>query len=198
VEISSEQEYIIVVDMGQKQVNPKSGHAELPQLKDTEGDFILRTGEKTTVKPYRGDASRLQEFYRSLSQESQANRFSRARDVEPYLQALPQRMRNLRQVIAEKDGRIIGVAEYTINEGEYPNFGIAVADQHQRKGVGTFLMKRLIQDAMEEGYAGFTVIINGTNTQMIRTVKHLKTATVEEGEYDMGQYYTRMHFTRKK
>ncbi len=85
--------------------------------------------------------------------------------------------------------KIIGEARYhvnsTTNEGE---FGILVTDGYQRKGIGTYMMKCLINIASENNLSALIACVHRTNLPMVRFLEKTqdiieKRACFEDDEF---------------
>jgi len=120
----------------------------------------LSDGTAVTIRPIRPeDAAIEQEFVRNLSDESRYFRFSDAvRELSPRMLAHLTRVdyeRHLALIaVTDQSGREIqlGVARYVADpDRKRCEFAIAVADEWQRKGLGSRLMEALIAAARAAG-----------------------------------------------
>jgi len=68
-----------------------------------------------------------------------------------------------RYIVAEEDGSIVGYAGtwLVINEAHVTN--VAVSGQHRRKGIGRFLMEKLMELARDSGMDSMTLEVRVTN-----------------------------------
>ncbi|MER5599190.1 GNAT family N-acetyltransferase [Streptomyces sp. NPDC002265] len=74
-----------------------------------------------------------------------------------------------RALLAETDGRVIGLAEYdTGGEKDGAEISIAVADGLHHRGVGTLLVEHLVSAARTEGITTFTADAFSENHEVLR------------------------------
>ena len=120
----------------------------------------LRDGCAVTLRPIRPEDEGIeQEFVRNLSDESRYYRFRDAvRELSPRMLSQLTRVdydRHLALIaVTERGGRElqVGVARYVAGgDGRSCEFAIAIADDWQRKGLGTRLMSALMAAARERG-----------------------------------------------
>ena len=70
--------------------------------------------------------------------------------------------------------RIVGISRYSADhEGLHCEFAVTVTDQWQNKGLGTLLMKYLIDVARTRGIRTMTSIDSAVNMQMKYLARHL-------------------------
>jgi acetyltransferase len=120
----------------------------------------LRDGSPVTLRPIRPEDEGIeQEFVRNLSDESRYFRFRDAvRELSPRMLSQLTCVdydRHLALIaVTEHDGRElqVGVARYVASDdGRNCEFAIAIADDWQRKGLGSRLMSALMAAARERG-----------------------------------------------
>ena len=120
----------------------------------------LRDGSAVTLRPIRPEDEGIeQEFVRNLSDESRYFRFRDAvRELSPRMLSQLTRIDYSQHLaliaVTERDGRElqVGVARYVASgDGQSCEFAIAIADDWQRKGLGTRLMSALMAAARERG-----------------------------------------------
>ena len=75
--------------------------------------------------------------------------------------------------VAENEGEIIGGCGLThiLDEGDIHN--VMVATAHRRKGVGTMLLKRLLEEGCRQGINEFTLEVRVSNEAAILTYEKL-------------------------
>ncbi len=123
-------------------------------------DVILRDGRTLRLRPpQREDAESLLDFFRSLSEQSLYLRFHGfatvdARIVEPLLDPDWEERGALLGTLAENgDERVVAVGNYVrLRDPSLAEAAFAVADEHQRRGIGTRLLERLADRAGRVGY----------------------------------------------
>jgi acetyltransferase len=124
------------------------------------GEIALRDGSRVWLRPIRPeDAQRLQRFAEGLSEESRYQRFMyHLRELTPRMLERFTRLDYARELaLVALDPRtqdFIAVGRYAPNDdGVSAEFGLAVADAWQRKGLGRALLARLCDAARDAGYA---------------------------------------------
>ena len=146
-------------------------------------EIINLSGEESiAIRPIRpDDATRLQAAFAQLSPETIYDRFM------GYKKALPdQEARELTSldydshmalVATETDVHgeesIIGVARYYVvnDEPDCAEFPIVIGEEHQRQGLGTHLMTRLMEYAQAHGIRTFLGFAHGENYRLLRFVQ---------------------------
>ena len=163
----------------------------------------LRSGREVAIRPIRGnDAARLESAYAELSPDSRYRRFLAAK---PRLTAKEVRY------LTEVDGRdhvaliatpaqdpdlIIGVGRF-IRLTEDPSaaeFAVVVADRCQGEGLGTELLSRLADAALERDIGRFTATVLADNEPVHRLLRrlagqfaeHRRTGATEELTVDLA------------
>ena len=135
-------------------------------------DVILRDGTTLRLRaPTRDDADALLEFFRGLSQQSLHSRYHGtpavdAHLVEPLLQADGQEAAVL---IGFVEDRIVAVANFArLRDPTGAEVAFAVADDYQRRGIGTRLLEQLAALAGAQGIERFLATVLPDNRQMLR------------------------------
>jgi acetyltransferase len=127
------------------------------------------------------DAAREREFILALSPESRFQRFMHC-IREPSDELIAQlvdvdahaRMALVAVVGAPPDERIIGVARYAADaNGHDCEFGVAVADAWQCRGIGTTLARLLFEYAAREGFRSIYGHILANNLRMLELAEWL-------------------------
>ena len=122
---------------------------------------LLADGTTVCIRPaLAGDHGQLQGLYEEMSAENLRLRFFAASRRSAALAAdracAPARPGYL-ALLAEADGRVIGLAEYdTGEEKDDAEISIAVADGLHHRGVGTLLVEHLVSAARAEDITTFT------------------------------------------
>ena len=134
-------------------------------------DVILRDGTTLRLRaPGPDDADALLEFFRGLSRESLYRRFHGfpelgPRLVEPLTTADAQEAGALVGFI---DTRIVAVANFArLRDPKAAEVAFAVADDYQRRGIGTRLLEQLAARAGELGVERFVAEVLPDNRQML-------------------------------
>lgn len=136
----------------------------------------LRDGSVVTLRPIRPDDEGIeQEFVRNLSDESRYFRFRDAvRELSPRMLSQLTRVdydRHLALIaVTERGGRElqVGVARYVASgDGRSGEFAIAIADDWQRKGLGSRLMDALMAAARERGVREMYGEVLASNQKML-------------------------------
>ncbi len=141
----------------------------------------LRDGTAAVLRPIRpADKELLHRGFLKLSAESRYRRFFAAKhDLSPaelrYLTEVDG-VRHFALGAVSLDGQDgLGVARFIQLDGEpgVAEAAIAVADQHQGKGLGSLLFQRLVAAAAERGVARFRCEMLGSNQGMADLVMSL-------------------------
>ena len=138
-------------------------------------DVILRDGGTLRLRPpRREDSEALLEFFRSLSERSFYLRFHGFRQiderlVDPVLDPDWHERGALLGTLAEGDGeRVVAVANYVrLRDPSAAEAAFAVADQHQRRGIGTRLLEQLAARAATVGIERFVANVLADNRDML-------------------------------
>ncbi|MDW4911188.1 GNAT family N-acetyltransferase, partial [Streptomyces sp. ADMS] len=139
---------------------------------------LLADGTTVCIRPVRpGDHDQLRGFYEEMSPENLRLRFFAASRRSAALaadRACTPAGPGYRALLAEVDGRVIGIAEYGTGketEGGGTNsaeISIAVADGLHHRGVGTLLVEHLVSAARAEGITTFTADALSENNEVLR------------------------------
>ncbi len=138
-------------------------------------DVILRDGRTLRLRPPgRDDANALLEFFGSLSERSRYLRFHGfpslgTQLVEPLLQPdWSERGALLGALSTDAGEEIVAVASYVrLRDPTIAEAAFAVADAHQRRGIGTRLLERLADRASEVGIERFVAEVMADNRDMV-------------------------------
>ena len=138
-------------------------------------DVILRDGRTLRLRPpRREDAEGLLDFFRGLSEQSLYLRFHGFPNlveaiVEPMLEPDWEERGALLGTLADEDGeRVVAVANYVrLRDPALAEAAFAVADAHQRRGIGTRLLEQLAARAAVVGIERFVAEVLPRNRQML-------------------------------
>jgi acetyltransferase len=117
------------------------------------------------------DADAVQAFVRRLSPESRRRRF-----LAPVSELVPGQLqrvtvgrgpRDLNIGAFDAGGRIVGLAQYAVEEDGGAEFGVVVDDALQRSGLGTRLIGLLMERARERGVAALRGAVLNDNWPML-------------------------------
>jgi len=154
-----------------------------PYPADLVGEHTLADGTQLTIRPIRPEDARIeQEFVRALSEQSKYFRFMQAiSELTPqmlvrFTQIDYDREMALIAVQQQTDGRElqVAVARYTVD----PNwtsceFALTVADEWQGRGVGYYLMERLMEVASQRGLEAIHGEVLAANSHMLGLMQRL-------------------------
>ena len=145
--------------------------------------WTLADDVQCLVRPIRPeDADMVQDFVRSMSDESRYFRFmDTIRELSPsmlirFCQIDYDREMALVATVDKEDGTEmeIGVARYVANpDGETVEFALAVADDWQKHGVGPRLMSAIIECAQNKGYRAIVGDVLTHNEKMLKLMTAL-------------------------
>ena len=138
-------------------------------------DVILRDGRTLRLRPPRNkDAEALLEFFRSLSERSFYMRFHGFRKVDdqivkPLLEPNWQERGALLGTLADGENeQVVAVANYVrLRDPTTAEAAFAVADEHQRRGIGTRLLEQLAARAADVGIERFVASVLADNREML-------------------------------
>lgn len=142
----------------------------------------LADGTAITIRPIRPEDARIEaEFVRNLSEESRYYRFmDTLRELSPQMLSHFTRVdydRHMAFIAVSGEGAQeteIAVARYiAAGDGTSCEFAIVVADAWQRKGVGTLLMRTLIETARARGLRMMFGEVMTGNHKMLELMQHL-------------------------
>jgi len=155
----------------------------------------LRDGSTVDIRPLGpADKKALAAGFRRLSDLSRYRRFLSPTDhlTEPQLAYLTELDHHDHEALvaidrASRDG--LGVARYVrsqVETGE-AEFAVAVADDWQRRGLGTALLRHLAARAREEGISRFTALVLAENAPVLHMLdtfgkaqrRHAEDGTIE-------------------
>ncbi len=118
------------------------------------------------------DRDKLIEFYNSLTEESIYSRFfSIIRNFEPYVDKLMSEGAIV--LVAEVEGRIVGVAEAVPDGKGRAEAGVAVLEAYQGRGIGSRLASTLMKLAGLFGVKAVYAFILADNPRAYRLAKKL-------------------------
>ncbi|MEU0440528.1 GNAT family N-acetyltransferase [Streptomyces sp. NPDC006186] len=135
---------------------------------------LLADGTTVCIRPVRpADHDRLRGFYEDMSPENRRLRFfttgGRSAEQAADRACAPPRPGH-GALLAERQGRVIGLAEYDTGDtpGPEAEISVAVADGDHHRGVGTLLVEHLVSAARTEGVTAFTADALSENHEVLR------------------------------
>ena len=159
-------------------------------------DVILRDGRTLRLRPpRREDAEGLLHFFEGLSERSLYRRFHGFPQigehlVEPLVEPDWHERGALLATLAEEDGEsVVAVANYgRLRDQTLAEAAFAVADDHQRRGIGTRLLEQLADRAARVGIGSFVAEVLPGNREMLgvfEAVGFELTRELEGGEVEV-------------
>jgi acetyl coenzyme A synthetase (ADP forming)-like protein len=163
----------------------------MPKVIEGALDVILRDGTTLRLRPPRTeDSAALVEFLEGLSQQSLYYRFHgfpsvSEKLVEPFVEPDWHERGHL---LGELGGEVIALASYVrLREPSAAEVAFLVADEYQRRGIGTRLLEQLAERAAAVGIERFIAEVLPENSQMLKvfeavgfeTARKLEGGTVE-------------------
>jgi acetate---CoA ligase (ADP-forming) len=156
-------------------------------------DVLLRDGSTLRLRaPVAADADSLVAFLGGLSTESLYLRFHglptvSRRLVEPFVDPDWHERGHL---VGELDGRVIALASYVrLRDPAAAEVAFAVADDYQRRGIGTRMLEQLAARAAAVGIERFVAEVLPDNRQMLRVFEAVgfeATRTQESGTVEVA------------
>lgn len=155
-----------------------------PYPTELESSWQLPDGTNVTIRPIRPeDATIEQVFVKELSAESKYFRFMHGLDhLSPLMLARLTQIdydREMALIAVVNEGTdkacIIGVVRYSINPDRHScEFALTVGDDYQHKGIGRYLMKRLMTVARDRGIEVIEGEVLSNNVKMIKLMERLE------------------------
>ena len=139
-------------------------------------DAVLKDGRTVHIRPIApGDLDGLMDMWHRLSPESIRLRFfaPRKMDREQMRYFTELDWKNRFAVVAEHAEGIIGVSRFDVLPEDPSNaeFAVLVEDAHQGRGVGTALVRALMDPAADMGVTGFVADVLRENNRMLGVMR---------------------------
>lgn len=139
-------------------------------------DAVLKDGKTVHIRPITpADADRLWAMWQRLSPETIRLRFfgPRAMDREGIRFFTDLDMADRFALVAETAGRIVGVSRFDRlpEDPQNAEFAVIVEDAEQGRGVGTALLRALVEPAEDIGVTGFVGEVLRENSRMLRMMR---------------------------
>jgi acyl-CoA hydrolase/RimJ/RimL family protein N-acetyltransferase len=158
-------------------------------------DEVLPDGAHVRVRAARQtDESKVHALLYALSPESVYQRYFTARQIHPrseVLAVLDTDPRSSCALVAERleDSSVLGVARYDLDQtSRMGELGIVVAEGWQRRGVGTALVRRLVEVGKRHGVKGLRADVLVSNHGMIGVLRRVGLTELtlpDGGVYDL-------------
>ena len=144
-------------------------------------ELLLNDGTRLRLRPLtREDRDGLLSLFHRLSEESRWRRFmspkpSLAPRELDYMTDIDHVAHEAFAAVDERDGSLVGVARYVRHTGTETTAELAVevADELQRRGIGTALCMRVIERAQENGFTVLTATALWSNQPARRLLRNL-------------------------
>jgi GNAT superfamily N-acetyltransferase len=158
-----------------------------------------RDGAEIVVRPVRmSDEEALQDFFYSLSNESARQRFMAHKSSYPHAEM--QRLVDADYVetfglvaSVPETGELIAMARYDMDPAtRFGDVAFAVRDAWQRRGIGTLLMRRMLEAARANGLDGFSADVLGGNPGMLMVFQ--QSGLVVQSRFDGSVFHLEMPF----
>ena len=156
-------------------------------------DVLLRDGSTLRLRaPSAADIDALVSFLDGLSRESLYLRFHGfptvdRRLIEPFVDPDWHERGHL---VGELDGRVIALASYVrLRDPAAAEVAFAVADEYQRRGIGTRMLEQLAARAASVGIERFVAEVLPDNRQMLRVFEAVgfePTRTLQSGTVEVA------------
>ena len=159
----------------------------------------LPSGEEILIRPVRmSDEEALQDFFYSLSDESARQRFLAYKCAYPHAEM--QRLVDSDYVqtlglVAQQPstGELMAMARYDMDPAtRFGDIAFTVRDAYQRSGIGSALMRRMLEAARSNGLQGFSADVLSGNRGMLMIFQ--KSGLVVQSQFDGGVYHLQMPF----
>ena len=144
-------------------------------------ELLLSDGTRLRLRPLtREDRDGLLSLFHRLSEESRWRRFMSPkptlapRELD-YMTDIDHVAHEAFAAVDERDGSLVGVARYVRHTGTETTAELAVevADELQRRGIGTALCMRVIERAQENGFTVLTATALWSNQPARRLLRSL-------------------------
>jgi GNAT superfamily N-acetyltransferase len=146
-------------------------------------EVTLRDGSRVAIRPIEpGDRETLAAGFRRLSPESRYRRFftpmpELSARLLDYLTRVDHHDHEALVTLDPVTGECVGVGRFVRTTADAAEPAIVVADDWQRRGVGSRLMGALVERARQEGIRRFEAPVLASNHEAIRVLERLGSTT---------------------
>jgi acetyltransferase len=161
-----------------------------PYPTELESAWQLPDGANVTIRPIRPEDAEIEQvFVKKLSAESKYFRFMHGLDqLSPLMLARMTQIDYDREMAliaviheGKPDACIISVARYAMNPDRHScEFALTVGDDYQGKGIGQYLMKRLMTVARDRGIEVMEGEVLSNNFKMLKLMERLEFRIVHD------------------
>lgn len=156
-------------------------------------DVVIRDGDVVRVRPIRpDDDGLLVDFFDRLGPQSRFFRFFEVLESLP-----PEQVEHFTHVDYENrmalvvlaEDTMVGVGRYDRDEQGVATVVLAVADDHQGRGIGTSLLQLLTAHARQNGIRAFQAKVLPENTRILRVLRNAGyelNRTLEDENFEVG------------
>jgi ribosomal protein S18 acetylase RimI-like enzyme len=157
-----------------------------------DGHMQARHAEGITIRPLRnGDTAPVAALFERLGPRSRQRRFgvAKPRLSARELSALAQVDGDHQVLVAYVDGdsRPAGLGQLA-RDGRTAELGIAVADVHQRRGIGSALARGLAEDARAAGITTLRATVSGDNPPAVSLLRSLARSVHATWQGGQGEF----------
>ncbi|MCC6900632.1 MAG: GNAT family N-acetyltransferase [Polyangiaceae bacterium] len=158
-------------------------------------------GKRLKVRPVRAaDLETLQDMFYRLSDESTYLRFLQHKKSHPYEEMLDlvnlDYTSNMALVVCDESGPapdVLAMARYDVDPATgLADIAFVVRDEWQGKGLGSLLMRRMVEIGRARGLAGFTATVHSSNAKMLGVFN--KSGLKVRTTLDSGVYSVKMRY----
>jgi protein lysine acetyltransferase len=132
------------------------------------------------VQPLRhGDAHTVMSVFERLSERSRRARFNAAKPCLTFGElrqlASVDRTRHVLVAYVDGDPQPVAIARF-VRDGGSAEIAFAVADEYQRRGIGTFVARKLIADARAVGITEIVALVSSNNRPAVALLRRVLSA----------------------
>jgi len=154
--------------------------------RDWNGGSTRSSGEMVFRAAQPSDAASVQRFVRGLARETRRRRF-----FAPIHQLSPEQLERLTSTATADDlnllaldssGKIIGMSQCAVTDDGEAEFAVVVADAWQRRGLGTTLLRLLLEHARSRHLVSLAGFVFADNQAMLGLAAKLGLSLVRDAD----------------